>query len=151
MTANTESPAQGPADSSALIGPRGVAVDSHGDLFIADNGGAQAGAVEEVTAVGNLSVLAIGGYKTSRVENPSGVAVDTHGNLFIADSDSNEVEEVDPARQWSVVVGHGWTGPPVPGPASGSPFGTPLAVAVDAHGDLFIADTYNDDVEKVAW
>jgi hypothetical protein len=80
-----------------------------------------------------------------------GVAVDAHGDLFIADSGNNVVEEVSPAGRLSVVAGNGNEGPPTPGPARSSDLDLPFGVAVDAHGDLFIGDTINNDVEKVTF
>jgi hypothetical protein len=150
-------PTPGPANSSALDLPAGVAVDAHGDLFIADWGD---NVVEEVSPAGRLSVVAGNGTlgapipgpaNSSRLSSPSGVAVDAHGDLFIADSGNNVVEEVSPAGRLSVVAGNGNEGPPTPGPARSSDLDLPFGVAVDAHGDLFIGDTINNDVEKVTF
>jgi hypothetical protein len=88
------------------------------------------------------------------------VAVDAHGDLLI-DSVNSVVEEVTPAGSLSVIAGvAGKFGPPTPGPATSSEFGGPanrsdldgpFGVAVDGHGDLFIADEINSDVEKVTF
>jgi sugar lactone lactonase YvrE len=157
-------PISGPATSSALNGPVGVAVDAHGDLFIADyyyniTGYYYDNVVEEVTPAGRLSVVAgavpdpgspkPGPATRSHLNGPSGVAVDAHGDLFIADELKHVAEEVTPAGRLSVVAGNGKQGPPTPGPANSSALGLPSGVAVDAHGDLFIADAGNNVVEKV--
>ena len=154
------SPTPGPATSSKLDNPSGVAVGTHGDLFIADRGN---NVVEKVTASGTLSVVAgvvgngnggpptPGPARSSELDNPSGVAVDAHGDLFIADTDNQVVEEVTPAGRLSVVAGGTREGAPTPGPATRSGLSFPVGVAVDAHGDLFIADQGNNDVEKVTF
>ena len=81
---------------------------------------------------------------------PSGAAVDARGDLFIADSFNDVVEKVTPAGELSVVAGvAGKPGAPTPGPANRSELDAPTGVAADAHGDLFIADSFNDVVEKV--
>ena len=149
-------PTPGPADSSKLDDPSGVAVDAHEDLFIADAGN---NVVEKVAPAGRLSVVAgmateglpptPGPATSSKLDDPSGVAVDAHGDLFIADWGHNVVEEVTPAGRLSVVAGTGIEGAPTPGPADSSNLNDPLGVAVDAQGDLFIADQLNNVVEEV--
>ena len=148
-------PTPGAATKSALSGPYGVALDAHGDLFIADTGN---DVVEEVTLAGRLSVVA-GDAKSgpptpgvatkSALSGPYGVALDAHGDLFIADTGNNVVEEVTPAGRLSVVAGDGKSGPPTPGVATKSALHEPYGSALDAHGDLFIADYGNKVVEKV--
>jgi sugar lactone lactonase YvrE len=148
-------PRPGPATKSALAGPTGVALDAHGDLFIADHANNM---VEEVTPGGKLSVVAgtgkpgvptPGPATKSPLNAPSGVALDAHGDLFIADSNNNVVEEVTPAGKLSVVVGNGHAAPPTPGPATKSALDDPSGLAVDAHGNLFVADYNNNTVAKV--
>ena len=97
---HTGAPTPGPATTSHLGAPNGVAFDSSGDLYIADNG---ANVVEEVTPSGTLSVVAgsgtagsptAGPATSSDLDAPAGVAVDSSGDLFIADSVNDVVEEV---------------------------------------------------------
>jgi secreted PhoX family phosphatase len=153
-------PTPGPATRSELDFPSGVAVDPHGDLFIADSGNDD---VERVTPAGRLSVVAgivgksgpptPGSATRSELDFPSGVAVDPHGDLFIADTRNNVVEKVTPGGRLSIVAGIvGKSGPPTPGPANGSrlDFFDPSGVAIDSHGDLFIADGGNHVVEEVS-
>jgi sugar lactone lactonase YvrE len=151
-------PTPGPATRSKLDLPNDVALDVHGDLFIADS---LNNVVEKVTPAGRLSVVAgkvgkkgpptPGPATRSALDDPYGVALDAHGDLFIADAGNNVVEKVTPAGRLSVVAGDGQEGSPTPGPATRSELYLPSAVAVDAHGDLFIADAYNDVVEEVTF
>ena len=86
----------------------------------------------------------------SGIHAPSGVAVDTHGDLFISDLENCVVDEVTPAGTLSVVAGvAGKRGPPTPGPATSSEFDSPGGLAVDDHGDLFIAAYGNKVVDEV--
>jgi len=133
----------------------GVAVDAAGALYIADDG---SDVVEEVTPSGRLAVVAGTGSQgaatpgpatNSDLNDPSGVAVDGAGNLYIADSGNEVVEKVTPAGMLSVVVGTGNEGAPTPGAATRSDLSVPYGVAVDAAGNLYIADYLNRVVEKV--
>ncbi len=86
---------------------------------------------------------------SSPLHGPNDVAVDSAGDLYIADANNNTVEKVTPSGTLSIVAGTGTAGLPTPGPAASSELDAPSAVAVDASGDLYIADTLNDCVEKV--
>jgi hypothetical protein len=151
------SPTPGPATESALSLPAGLALGAHGDLFIADAGSS---VVEEVTPAGKLSVVAGDGTQgsptpgpatESALSLPTWVALNAHGDMFIADMWNSVVMEVTPAGELSVVAGNGNQGPPTPGPATESALGSPCGLAMDAHGDLFITDVYNNVVEEVTF
>jgi sugar lactone lactonase YvrE len=148
-------PTPGPATSSDLGDPEGVAVDAAGNLYIADTTN---DVVEMVTPSGTLSVVAgtgspgaptPGPATRSDLHGPSGVALDAAGDLYIADFVNSLVEKVTPSGTLSVVAGIGVPGPPKRGPASGSHLSNPSGVTVDAAGNLYIADTINEVVEKV--
>ncbi|MGO8687251.1 MAG: NHL repeat-containing protein [Candidatus Dormibacteria bacterium] len=155
-TGTLGAPTPGPATSSDLGTPTAVAVDAAGDLYIAD---ADNNVVEKVTPSGLLSVVA-GTAKVglpaprpaigSQLDEPGGVAVGADGNLYITDADRSVVEQVTPSGTLSVAAGSGRFGQPTPGPATSSDLDFPSAVAVDAVGDLYIADTANDVVERVS-
>ncbi len=112
-----------------LYAPDSVAVDSQGDLFIADGDNR----IVEVNAAGTASTVNTPGLSE---KSPDSVAVDSHGDLFIADSYNNRIVEVNAAGTASF---------PTPGLSLNNPYG----VAVDAQGDLFIADYGNSRVVEV--
>jgi len=85
----------------------------------------------------------------SQLGSPDAVAVDRHGDLYIADSWSATVDKVTPAGVISVIAGNGGSGVPVPGPATKTAIGYPGSVAVDRAGNVYIADSQNNVVEKV--
>ena len=76
------------------------------------------------------------------------MAVDGSGNVYIADSNNNVVEKVTPAGTLSVIAGTGSSGLPTPGPSTLSELEQPDGVAVDGSGNVYIADTDNNDVEE---
>jgi uncharacterized protein (TIGR03437 family) len=126
----------GPATSAKLYGPKGVAVDSAGNLYIADTSNQRIRKVLNgviATAAGNgPDLYGNGGYSgdngpatSARLNQPWGVAVDFAGNLFIADYGNNRIRKVS---NGVITTAINWS--------------YPQGVAVDAAGNLFIADNY---------
>jgi sugar lactone lactonase YvrE len=116
-------------------GPQGVAVDASGDVFVAD---AANNAVKEIVAVnGAVSASSVVNEVGSGFSQPHGVAVDSSGNIFVGDYGNSAVKEivaVDGAVSSSSVVN-------TVGGGFSEPYGVgPYGVAVDASGDVFVAD-----------
>jgi secreted PhoX family phosphatase len=134
----------GPAISAELSFPAGVAFDTAGNLYIADTGN---NAIRKVSAAtGVMSTIAAG-----ELNGPSGIAVDPVGDLFIADTNNCRIREVSASGAITTVAGNGSCGDAGDnGPASSAELLTPSDVAVDAHGNLIIADTGNRRVREVA-
>jgi hypothetical protein len=148
-------PTPGPATSSDLDGPEGVAVDAAGDVYIADEDNY---VIEKVTPGGSLSIVAgtgssgpptSGPATSSELDRPYAVAVDPTGDLFIDDEDNDVIEKVTPGGTLSIFAGTGSQTAAVAGPATSSGMGDVRGVVTDAAGDLYIADDYNSEIEKV--
>jgi uncharacterized protein (TIGR03437 family) len=143
----------GPATSAQLNYPNGVAVDSAGNLYIADTYNYRIRKVSNgtiVTVAGGGSALGDGGPATSALLSlPYGVAADIFGNLYIADAGANRIRKVTDGTI-STVAGNGTLGfSGDGGAATGAQMYSPFGVAVDSGGDLFIADTGNARVREV--
>ncbi len=165
----------GPAVGAGLENPAAVASDAHGDVFIADTGNNR---VQEIAAYshsqfgiamlgGDVYTVAgnqygLGGFggdgeaatsQDTYLSNPEGVAVDSGGNLYIADEGNDVIRKVDASTaDISTFAGT----PDVTGPFSGNgtaaasaTLGNPAAVAVDTGGNVFIADSANNEVLDV--
>jgi sugar lactone lactonase YvrE len=146
----------GPATSAQLDYPRGVAVDAAGNLFIADTGGNRirkvtpAGVISTVAGDGTFGFRGDGGAATSaQLRNPFSVEADAAGNLFIADYNNNRIRKVTPVGMISTVGGGGTFGSGDGGPATSAQLSSPASVAVDAAGNLLIADSENHCIRKV--
>ena len=155
-TGTCTTPTPGPATASGLNDPSSVAVDSTDHVFITDSGN---DVVEAITPGGILSILAgtgspgtptAGLATSSELDDPTGVAVGAGGNVYIADHKNNVVEMVTPGRTLSIIAGTGSTGSPTPGPATSSDLDGPAGVAVDSSGTVTIGDLYNCVVEQVS-
>jgi uncharacterized protein (TIGR03437 family) len=145
----------GPATSAQLALPGGVALDSAGSLYIADT---YYGLIRKVsngviaTVAGNGGiVLGDNGPATSaELEHPSGVAVDAAGTLYIADMHSNRIRKVSNGVI-TTVAGNGTEGfSGDNGPATSAQLDLPSGIAVNAAGDLYIADLNNQRIRKVS-
>jgi uncharacterized protein (TIGR03437 family) len=147
----------GLAVNAQLNKPQGVAVDAAGDIFISDS---LNNVIREVTPDGIISSVvgtASPGYSgdygqgaNAQLRRPGGIVFDKSGNLYIADSGNNVVREVVPDGTISTFAGinqAGYFGDA--GPANAANLFNPEDVAVDASGNVFIADTGNAVIRQV--
>ena len=151
----------GPATSAKLFGPTGVAVDASGNLFIADRINSRIRLVDGVTGIittvagsgtiGDCGSDGDGGPATAaELCLPSGVVVDASGILFIADTGTHRVRKVDASGIITTVAGNGIQGDGDDGgPDTSISLNRPFGVALDALGNLFIADTDNHRIRRV--
>ena len=148
-----------PATAALLRDPVGVAVDSAGDIYIADPTSdrvrrvdSKTGVISTVAGTGQAGYFGDGGPAAAAVlYNPKAVALDAAGDLFIADSGNNRVRRVD-AKTGVITTVAGVGGGRFSGdggPAVAAALSSPTAVAVDAAGDVFVADTGNARVRRV--
>ena len=147
----------GPAANSQLFSPEGLAVDSAGNLYIADSQNYRVrkiskGVITTVAGNGTPGYSGDNGPATSaQLRAVYSVAVDSAGNLYIADTDNNVIRKVSNGVITTVVgTGgkSGYTGDN--GPAASARLYGPTSVAVDSAGNLYIADLFNNAVRKVS-
>ena len=150
----------GAGTSAELNGPEGVAVDGGVKLYIADAGNSRVRVLDLST--GTITTIAgssVGGFSgdggagtSAKLNGPGGVAVDAAGNVFIADSGNNRVRKVAASTGIiTTIAGSGVSGFSGDGGAGTSAeLAYPCGIAVDAAGNVFIADVNNYRVRKVA-
>ena len=132
----------GPAALALLDSPTGVVADGNGSLFIADSGN---GAIRRVDLGGAMRTIAV------QLSAPTGIAMDASGNLYVADADSHRVLEVAADGALRTIAGTGVRGYGGDGgPALEAELNEPVAVAVDARGNVYVADRANNRIRRLA-
>ena len=149
----------GPAASASLYYPYDVAIDTSGNLLIADNGNnrirrvdARTGVITTVAGNGTKGYSGDNGPATSASLNgPLGVSFDTVGNLYIADTFNSRIRKVAIGTGIiTTIAGNGTAGfSGDNGPAAAASIYYPYNVAADSAGNLFIADNGNNRIRKV--
>jgi sugar lactone lactonase YvrE len=147
----------GLAVNAKLDAPAGVAVDSAGNLYIADSGNNR---IRKVNASGIITTIVGNGAAgdsgdggpaaSAELNDPSAVAIDSAGNLYIADSKNRRVRKVNAAGVISTIAGNGTMGYSGDGgPATAAEMNVPSSVAVDPAGDVYIGDSSSANVRMV--
>ena len=155
----------GPATQANLLYPTAVALDKAGNLYIADTGNQ---AIRKVNTAGIISTIAGGGLEDmgfsgdggpatkAFLDEPKGVAVDSAGNIYIADNGSNRIRRVSASNGVIETIAGGGSGcagitnPIGDGrPATDATLAGPVGIALDASGNLYIADAGESLIRKV--
>jgi signal peptidase I len=145
----------GAVASLRLSGPRGVAVDSAGNVYIADTGAA---CIRKVDAAGNVTRFAGGGATTTcntavaptslSLSSPSGLAIDGTGAVIVADTGRNCIRRLT-ATTTAIIAGGGATTTCGATTSTAVSLSAPIGVAVDSSNNVYIADTGRNCVRKV--
>jgi len=150
---STEGFKDGHALSAQFNTPSGLALDAQGNLYVADTGNH---AIRKVTPEGQVSTLAGTGQPGFRdgpaaqaqFNGPLAVAVDAAGRVLVADSYNDRIRVITPDGQVGTLAGGEAPGYQ-DGPGLDARFDTPSALALDAAGQLWIADARNDAIRKL--
>ncbi|MBA3488768.1 MAG: trypsin-like serine protease [Longispora sp.] len=146
------------ATAAQLRYPGGVTVDAKGDIIIADTLNHR---IRRVNAHGVITTLAGDGRQgfsgdrrgpaiDAQLSSPMGVTVDSKGNIIFADTGNHRIRRIDPNGTITTIAGNGTAGLSGDGrPATDAQLNTPMAVTVDAKGDIIIADTRNHRIRRI--
>jgi len=146
----------GSAATAQFAYPEGPAVDSSGNVFVADS---YNNTIREITPGGTVTTIAgMAGQSGStdgvgaaaRFNGPRGVAVDGSGNLYVADGVNNTIRKITPAGVVSTLAGLAGVSGSADGTGSAAQFWSPGGVAVDRSGNVYVADDGNSTIRKIS-
>jgi Immunoglobulin domain/NHL repeat/Immunoglobulin I-set domain len=154
-TSGSSGSTDGTGSAARFSGPTGVAVDASGNVFVADYGN---NVIRKITSVGIVSTFA--GYPgiigsadgtgtAARFKSPYGIAVDAFGNVFVADKSNHVIRKITSAGVVSTLAGTAGSSGSTNGTGSAVLFSSPSGVAIDASGNVFVADTNNHAIRKI--
>jgi len=154
LAGSTEGFVDGAGTSARFNNPAGVAVDSSGNVYVADYGNHL---IRKITPQGFVSTLAGTAHKPGRTRgestsaqfnNPHGVATDSRGNVYVADYRNHMIRKITPEGFVSNFAGTGTAGH-VDGPGTRAQFNKPRGVATDSRGNVYVSDEHNHRVRKI--
>jgi sugar lactone lactonase YvrE len=144
--------ADGTGSAARFEQPTGVALDSSGNVFVTDSGGAftvrkvtPGGVVTTIAGTAGAIGFADGTGGAAQFNALNGIAIDSAGNLYVTD-DTNTIRKVTAAGVVTTLAGTSGSTGSTDGTGASALFSGPNGIAVDATGDLFVADSFNDTI-----
>ncbi|HWT40036.1 MAG TPA: prepilin-type N-terminal cleavage/methylation domain-containing protein [Dongiaceae bacterium] len=138
--------------SAKFYNPWGVAVDTSGNIFVADYNNNRIRAVSPSAVVTTLAgsgtaTYADGTGTAASFNQPAGIAVDSSGNVYIGDYANNRIRKITPGGVVTTLAGS--TVGYVDATGTSAKFYNPWGVAVDTSGNVYVADTNNNRIRKI--
>ena len=146
--------ADGVGSAALFRNPSGTAVDSAGNVYVADTFNSS---IRKITPGGGVTTFAGDGFdgdsdgtgSAARFRAPYGVAVGTNGMVYVADTYNHTIRKITPAGVVTTLAGLAGAAGSTDGTGSAAQFRNPQGVAVDSAGNVYVADTQNHTIRKI--
>ncbi len=143
----------GPGTTAQFNQPGRIAVDSKGQLILAELGSHSIRLISENGQVSTIAGNGTPGFANgtganARFNQPSGVAIDISGNIYVADFGNNVIRKITPSNVVSIYAGNGQPGLS-DGDIQTASFNGPYDVSIDNQGNLYVADSKNHAIRKI--
>lgn len=145
----------GTAFNARFYSPSGVAVDSAGNVYVADSGNstvrkiAPGGIVTTFAGLGRERGNTDATGTQARFDQPFGIAVDANGVVYVSDATANTIRKISPAGVVTTLAGRSGSSGSTDGAGSAARFTVPYGIAVDSAGTVFVVDHGNHTIRKV--
>lgn len=173
IAGGTQGYADGTGTAARFNRPSGMVLDSTGTFYIADSGNNR---IRKMTPAGQVTTIAGTGERgfadgpgeTAKFAGPADLAVDTAGNIYVADTGNNRIRKITPTGQVTTLAGYATIteiceddgeggeycyedtgGAYADGSGGAARFSSPVGIAVDSNGNVFVADNWNSLLRKI--
>jgi sugar lactone lactonase YvrE len=154
-SAGSEGSSDGAGSMARFFRPGGVAVDSFGNVYVADTFSDTiriidaAGVVTTLAGSAGESGSADGTGSAARFYYPEAVAVDGSGVVYVADTGNSTIRKITPAGVVTTIAGLAGSSANIDGTGSAARFSSPYGVAVDRSGNVYVADTASNNIRQI--